>query len=71
MHRGHHGYTDLIDGLLPREFSVLFVVFLNHRVTHLRVHDASDGFRNIQKHRVMICDRGNHFDKVRNSFGGV
>jgi hypothetical protein len=33
MHRVHHGYPDLIDDHLPeREFSVMSVVFLNHRV---------------------------------------
>jgi hypothetical protein len=67
----HHGYLDVIVIIYRREFSVMSVVFSNYRVTHLRDLDAWDGFGNIRKRSVMIYERGNHYDKVRNSFGGV
>jgi hypothetical protein len=41
-----------------REFSVMYVAFLNHRVTHLRDHDARDDFGIIRKQCVMIYERG-------------
>jgi hypothetical protein len=47
------------------------IVFSNRWVIQLRVHDARYGFGNIQKHRVMIYERGNRSNKVRNSFDGV
>jgi ssDNA-specific exonuclease RecJ len=60
MHRDRHRSPDQIDDHLPeREFSVMYVVFSNRRVTYLRDLDARDGFGNIQKHRVMIYEREN------------
>jgi hypothetical protein len=47
------------------------VVFSNRWVAHIRDLDDLHVFGNIQKHRVMIYERGNHSDKVRNGFGGV
>jgi hypothetical protein len=57
--------------IYQREFSVMPVMFSNRRVTHLRDLDARDGFCNIQKHCMMIYERGRVPTKVRNSFGGV
>jgi hypothetical protein len=54
-----------------REFSVMFVMFSNCRVTHLRDLDAWDGFGNIQKYRVMTYERENSSSKFWNSFDGV
>jgi hypothetical protein len=49
----------------------MFVAFSNHRVTHLRDHDARDDFGIIRKHRVIFYKRGKSSNKVQNSFGGV
>jgi hypothetical protein len=67
LRRMHKVITDIQIWLMViyrREYPVMSVVFSNHRVTHLRVHDAWDGFVNTWKHRVLIYVRVNHSDKV-------